>query len=266
MRLPKISFPHDVTHGVAPRRADGAGRLVRLILVPIVTLALSMQVMAATLYRYINEKGYQEIGYSVPPDLAPNGYDVIDEAGRLLRRVAPQLSEEEYAAKLERDRKLEACEKALERVRRRYESLTDIDKAEQAFVSQLAESQKNVQANLDYTNTELAKQQAQAASLERAGKPIPKNLLAAIETSQETIQALTAQKTAGDQSAADQALAFEEERRVFQLESCDEEGLAAGRRPCPRSRASRTPPFPGPPTVRANSTWAGFETHCERTD
>ncbi|HEY5644590.1 MAG TPA: hypothetical protein VIS76_01490 [Pseudomonadales bacterium] len=227
MRLPKIPYVHDVTLGVAPRRVGGAGRLVRLILLAIVTLALSMQVVAATLYRYINEKGFLEIGYSVPPELAPNGYDVIDEAGRLLRTVAPQLSEEDYAAKLERDRKLEACEYALERVRRRYENLADIDKAEQAFEGRLAESQKNIQANLDYTNTELAKQQAQAASLERAGQLIPKNLVSAIETSQESIQALTAQKAAGEESAADQALVFEEERRVFQLESCDEEGLAA---------------------------------------
>ncbi len=203
------------------------GRVSRFTLVSLMALVLATPAMAGTLYRYINEKGYQEIGYSVPPHLVPNGYDVIDESGRLIRRVAPQLSEEEYAIKLERERKLEACEKARERVHRRYETMVDIDNAEAQFENQLAESLKNIQANLDYTSTELGKQQSQAASLERSGKLIPKNLLEAIDASEEIINTLTAQKQAGERSGVEKAAEFDEERRVFQLGGCDEERLAA---------------------------------------
>lgn len=207
-----------------PTRAGWRAALTGLSLL---ALVLAVPASAGTLYRYINDKGYQEIGYSVPPHLVPNGYDVIDESGRLLRRVSPQLSEEEYAAKLERERKLEACEKSKERVHRRYETMGDIDKAEAQFETQLAESLKNIQANLDYTNTELSKQQTQAASLERSGKLIPKNLLDAIDASEEIIATLTAQKQAGERSRLDKASEFEEERRVFQLGGCDEDRLAA---------------------------------------
>ena len=205
----------------------GCVQFVRLAGVLLLTLCLSVPALAGTLYRYINDKGYQEIGYSVPPHLVPNGYDMIDESGRLLRRVAPQLSEEEYALKLERERKLEACEKAFDRVHRRYEKMSDIDHAEAQFENQLSESLKNVQANLDYTNSELLKQQAQAASLERSGKLIPKNLLEAIDATEEIIQTLTAQKLAGERSRVEKAAEFAEERRVFQLSDCDEEQLAA---------------------------------------
>lgn len=206
------------------RRRLGWSHLAGLSVLAVV---LAAPASASNLYRYINDKGYQEIGYSVPPHLVANGYDVIDASGRLIRRVSPQLSEEEYAAKLERERKLEACEKARQRVHRRYETMGDIDKAETQFETQLAESLKNVQANLDYTNSELSKQQTQAASLERSGKIIPKNLLAAIDASEEIIATLTAQLNAGERSRVDKAAEFDEERRVFQLGGCDADQLAA---------------------------------------
>ncbi len=181
---------------------------------------------AATLYRYINDKGYQEIGYSVPPHLVPNGYDVIDDSGRLIRRVAAQLSEEEYAAKLEHERKLEACEKAYERVHRRYERLEDIDKAEVQFEAQLEESLQNDQANLEYNRTELAKYRESAAGHERKGQIIPERVLDSIEQTERTIRNLTAKIDQSEQSRTTKAEQFDEERRVFQMNGCDEEQLA----------------------------------------
>ncbi len=198
----------------------------RLVLPGVLALSVALPADAATLYRYINDKGYQEIGYSVPNHLVPNGYDVIDESGRLVRRVAAQLSEEEYAAKLEHERQLEACQKAVTRVHRRYESLGDIDQAEAQFEVQLEESQQNAQANLEYNQSELGKHQDRAAGYERAGNIIPKNLLDSIEQSNLTIQNLMVQIQQGEQSRGSQALEFDEERRVFQLSGCNEEQLA----------------------------------------
>lgn len=203
-----------------------AGPLRRLALPALVMLAISMPADAATLYRYINDKGYQEIGYSVPNHLVPNGYDVIDESGRLIRRVAAQLSEEEYAAKLERERKLEACEKAVARVHRRYETLEDIDDAEVQFEAQLKESQQNANANLEYNQTELKRLQERAAGFEREGKIVPRGDLEHMRQVQTTIDNLTAQIEQGEHSRTTKAAEFDEERRVFQLPGCDEEQLA----------------------------------------
>jgi hypothetical protein len=151
---------------------------------------------------------------------------VIDESGRLVRRVAAQLSEEEYAAKLERERKLEACEKAVARVHRRYETLQDIDDAELQFEAQLEESQQNANANLELSRTELKKLQDRAANLERSGNLIDDQLLSNIEQVRTTIANLSAQIEQGEQSRDTKAAEFDEERRVFQLHGCDEEQLA----------------------------------------
>lgn len=200
--------------------------LRRLAAPALLACAIAMPADAATLYRYINDKGYQEIGYSVPTHLVPNGYDVIDESGRLVRRVAAQLSEEDYAAKLERERKLEACEKAVARVHRRYETLEDIDDAEVQFEAQLEESLQNAHANLEYNQTELQKLQDRAANYEREGKIIPKLDLEGIEQVRTTIDNLNAQIETRELSRGTKATEFDEERRVFQLAGCDEEQLA----------------------------------------
>ncbi len=203
-----------------------ATQLRRLAAPALLAMAIAMPADAAQLYRYINDKGYQEIGYSVPNHLVPNGYDVIDESGRLVRRVAAQLSEEEYAAKLERERKLEACEKAVARVHRRYETLDDIDDAEAQFEAQLEESLQNAQANLELSQTELKSLQDRAATLERSGKQISTVLLDNIEEAENSIASHTAQIEQSEQSRVTKAQDFDEERRVFQMHGCDEEQLA----------------------------------------
>ena len=205
---------------------SAAGVLAGLVTVVTLSLLAPQPADAATLYRYINDKGYQEIGYSVPTHLVPNGYDVIDESGRLIRRVAAQLSEEEYAAKLERERKLEACEKAYDRVHRRYERLEDIDHAEAQFEAQLEESLQNAQANLEYNRSELAKYRDSAAGHERKGQIVPQQVLDGIEQTERTIRNLTAQIEQGERSRVTKADEFDVERRVFQMSGCDEEQLA----------------------------------------
>jgi len=213
--------------GGSTTRLKGLARKLRRLAAPtLLTLAIALPADAATLYRYINDKGYQEIGYSVPTHLVPNGYDVIDESGRLVRRVAAQLSEEEYALKLERERKLEACEKAVARVHRRYESLQDIDNAEVQFEAQLEESLQNAQANLEYNQTELKKLQDMAAAFEREGRIIRESHLNNMDQVRTTIDNLNAQIEKGERSKGTKAAEFDEERRVFQLPGCDEEQLA----------------------------------------
>ena len=202
-------------------------RLCRIALPGLLALSICLPAQAGTLYRYINDKGYQEIGYAIPPHLVPNGYDVIDESGRLVRRVAAQLSEEEYASKLERERKLEACEKAIDRVHRRYEKLADIDAAQLVFEQQLEESLKNDQSNLDYSRSALGDRQEQAAGLERAGKPVPKHLIDNIERTEMQIQTLTTQVQNRERGRQDKAKEFDQERRIFTLMDCNVDQLAS---------------------------------------
>lgn len=198
-----------------------------MLAVMLTVTLVSISAQAASLFRYINNKGYQEIGYSIPTHLVANGYDVIDERGRLIRRVAAQLSEEDYAAKLERERKLEACEKAMGRVQRRYEELADIDAAERLFERQLKESIENDNANLESNFGQLNDARERAARLERNGTTIPRSTLDNISVTELEIQTLTAQIANQKQSRIDKGLEFDEERRMFQLGECNPDQLAS---------------------------------------
>lgn len=184
---------------------------------------------AGQLYRYINEKGYQEIGHAIPPHLVPNGYDVIDESGRLVRRVAPQLSEDEYAAKLERERLLDECEKALTRVKRLYQSMADIDQAEMLYARNAQQSMQNDQVNVELAQTELKRLQQNAARFEREGTPVPENELTQIARREAEIRTLTSQIEARRNELPVRAGEFEEDRRLFTRGRCDTEQPVAGR-------------------------------------
>lgn len=183
---------------------------------------------ATQLYRYINEKGYQEIGHSIPPHLVPNGYDVIDESGRLVRRVAPQLSEDEYAAKLERDRIQEECEKALTRVKRLYQSMADIDQAELLYERNAQQSMQNDQVNMELAVTELKRLQQTAARFEREGTPVPENELTQIARRESEIRTLSAQLQARRDEIPVKAGEFEEDRRLYTRGQCESQQPVAG--------------------------------------
>ena len=199
-------------------------KMVKRNLLKTALLALLLftgSVQAGQLYRYINEKGYQEIGYAIPAHLVPNGYDVIDESGRLIRRVAPQLSEDEYADKLERERVLEACEKALTRVNRLYESLDDIDAAERLYERNAKQSMQNDQVNMELAETELKRLQETAARYERTGQPVPESELTQIVRRETEIRTLFTQIEARQQELPVKAGEFNDDRRLFTEGSCD---------------------------------------------
>ena len=184
---------------------------------------------ASQLYRYINEKGYQEIGHSIPPHLVANGYDVIDESGRLVRRVAPQLSEDEYAAKLERERVLDECEKALTRVKRLYQSMADIDQAELLYERNAQQSMQNDRVNMELAETELKRLQQSAARFEREGTPVPENELTQIARRESEIRTLFAQLQARRNELPVKAGEFEDDRALYTRGRCDSEQPVAGR-------------------------------------
>ena len=185
-------------------------------------ILLSIDSYAANLYRYINEKGYQEIGHDIPPHLVANGYDVIDQTGRLVRRVAPQLSEEDYAAKLEIDRRLDQCLRALERVNRRYETLTDIDDAQALFGRQNAESIRNDEANLTLARSQLEEAHTTAARAEREGRALGRDTLLSIERAENQIDSLIVLIEKRERLILDKKVEFDEERQIFQQGGCDE--------------------------------------------
>ncbi len=75
---------------------------------------LALNLHAAFLYRYTNDQGLTVLTQTLPAEYATKGYEIMNEKGRVLRVVAPELTPEQIAerdAALERER-LAELEKA----------------------------------------------------------------------------------------------------------------------------------------------------------
>ena len=93
-------------------------------------LLASTQAWAARFFRYTDETGRLVISHTIPNDRVKFGYEIVDENARLIQTIEPQLSEEEYQAKLAREAARKECEEAVNRVQTLYRSVPDIDYAE----------------------------------------------------------------------------------------------------------------------------------------
>ena len=142
---------------------------------------------AARLYRFTNEQGRVEISHTIPTERVPFGYEVLDaNSGRVIRSVEPQLSDAEYARKVER----EQCEAALARLDKLYQSEDDISAAQALALRSIDNRIAHSKANLAHLEAKQTEYEAQAAKLERAGAPLPQPLIANLEKTRAQIRTL----------------------------------------------------------------------------
>ena len=179
---------------------------------------------AQDFFRYKDDSGTLVLSHTIPVDRVRFGYDIVDENGRVKRRVAPQLSEEEYQAKVAREKAVAECENALRRVNKAYQTLDDIDLAEEQELRNIDTSIANARANLQHAQNQRKKLEGQAAQRDLEGKSIPNELLNNIE------RARSQEKTLSDEidfrlaEKLDQRIHYRYDRKIFELNSC-EKGL-----------------------------------------
>ena len=94
-----------------------------LLLLPILLLAPLAGLQAATLYKWVDEKGEVRYSDQLPPGQAGKGFERLTTEGYVIERKAPELSpEEKRRQRIEaRRRKLEERRRAEEEARRRAE-------------------------------------------------------------------------------------------------------------------------------------------------
>lgn len=194
--------------------------------VTVMLILFGVSAHASKMFRYKNEQGIEVISYTIPTDRVRYGYDVVDAQNNLLERVAPQLSDEEYRAKLAHEKRVKECDKMRNRVRKLYQFLSDIDYAEQQGLESIDQAIGNLQANLSVAVTQRQEFEAQAAQMDIAGRRIPNMLLDNIERAKVQVQNFNDEidKRFGDKLRLRETHAYE--REVFKLETCDQ-GLPA---------------------------------------
>jgi hypothetical protein len=152
-----------------------------------VCAAVSAQAAATSCvetYQFEDENGLPVMAQSIPPTLAKKGYKVICPDGSVVRVVAPQLTDEEVAA---RDRK-RAEEEAAEAKRREraqqdaelgklYASPAEIAAARDRKLRSIDNAIAVTKANIERLTLQREKLQQLAADRERAGElPSPEVL------------------------------------------------------------------------------------------
>lgn len=192
---------------------------MRRLAVLLSLVLISSQLYAARLYRF-NVDGQLILKDHVPPELAQNGYDILNERGFVIETVAPAPTAEELAqiqaeearkqARRDRIRERRDADMALLRL---YSKPADVDRARKRKIENIdgyiSLQQRRI---LDLTET-LEKAQGSAANLERGGDEIPVELRLEIaqlqnqiRESHETIRQRKEEKKADTEMYADQLL------------------------------------------------------------
>lgn len=148
------------------------------------SLALTpLNLQAKNLYRYIDDNGQTVLKDSLPPHIAPKGYSILNEKGRVIEVVKPAKTPEELAiqAAAEREQKrIDAENQRLQNeennLRSTFTSIDDIVRARDNQLAALDVQLSIIMSNLGRLNEDLKNWQKQAAGFEREGRPIPQAL------------------------------------------------------------------------------------------
>lgn len=144
----------------------------------------------AEVYRYVNRQGVVALDrQGVPPEYVANGYEVLDEAGRVLRVVAPAPSAEESARRAEAQRQAAADAELLQR----YTSAADLEWAQVRRLRDLDSLAGIARSNLEAGRRLLEDVERRAAERQRAGQALAPELLAQREKLQQEQQRLAAE-------------------------------------------------------------------------
>ncbi|GIZ13734.1 DUF4124 domain-containing protein [Pseudomonas sp. NCCP-436] len=150
-------------------------------------LLLPLSGMATELYRYIDDNGVTVLSrQGVPPEFVGRGYEVLNNQGRVLRVVPPAPTAEELA----RMKAEKARARSDAQLLRLYSSLEDVDRARERKLAELDGVTSVARGNLQSVRTQQANLQSQAANHERAGRPVPENLLTQIDSLKSELERL----------------------------------------------------------------------------
>jgi membrane-associated HD superfamily phosphohydrolase len=200
-------------------------RIARLAAFAVLAAGLVAPVDAAGfLYRYRNAEGHAEISNSVPPERTALGYEVLNSYSmRVVEVVDPQKSPAEVA-RLERETQARnACQAALDRVNRQYQSELDVSAAEEHAITSLLTRIENAKVNLAQMQIQKRELAAEAARRERSGNVLNPGLRDSINRADQQINSLEEEIAARYHEQAAAKERFAGDLKLFTQGTCDDE-------------------------------------------
>ncbi len=147
--------------------------LKKMVITALLVGGMSLEALAAegNLYRYRDAEGVLVVDFSVPPEYAGKGYEVLSPSGRLLRKVEPQVevSPEEVVSPMA----AAARDREDSFILRSYSTVDDIHRARKRRLEQIDREIDILETNITTSISRRDEQLEKAANYQRNGRPVP---------------------------------------------------------------------------------------------
>lgn len=138
----------------------------------LVVLAVGNAQAQKVLYRYLDDKGQVVLNDKLPPSAASRGYEIIRPDGRLVKSVDPALPADEMEAERLRQEEKAAQRRWDESLMLRYSSVEDIEDAKKRALGDIQIRISILKGNLNYLKTQVEREEARAAEMERRNQDV----------------------------------------------------------------------------------------------
>jgi DNA anti-recombination protein RmuC len=166
----------------------------------VLTLGVSLSVQAANIYKYKDDQGNVILGSRVPAEYVKNGYQVLNERGRVIQEVARVLTPEELAALSDEQEQQRLAEEATRKqeeddrlLLRLYRSPEEVIRRRDTTIGELDAQIEALSALHNDAQERVDRLQETADSNVAAGREVPATIASQLEDSSEELARLNRQ-------------------------------------------------------------------------
>lgn len=181
--------------------------MLRLFVIAALAISFSASAAEKKLYRYKDNHGVMATTTYLPPEYSSKGYDVIDDSGRVIKTVAPALTEEQKEKFLLEEKQRNFDKELLIR----YSRIEEIEAIQKRKKDELDVRIRILENSRDSLKKQIKDNQEKAAQIERSGGVVPDYLVKGITKIQAELMSTEEQIA---QRRADQ----EEQKKLFSFE------------------------------------------------
>ena len=159
-------------------------------------LLVTPWVAAKELYRYQDSAGLMVTSDTLSPEAAANGYDIVNEQGRVLQRLGPRPLQSQSSEQSEQDQYLLSS----------FSKVDEISVLKNRKLELLARDIKHLLTNIKGLMTREDQIAQEAVNMEMAGEPVSQSILAQIaqvQKSRQEIEQLLSDRQQDQRTIAD---------------------------------------------------------------
>lgn len=174
-------------------------------------LLVTPWVAAKELYRYQDRAGLMVTSDTLSPEAAANGYDIVNEQGRVLQRLGPRPLQSQSSEQSEQDRYLLSS----------FSKVDEISVLKDRKLELLARDIKHLRSNIKGLTTREEQIAQEAVNMEMAGETVSQSVLAQIaevQKSRKEIEQLLAERQQDQRTTADLYQHYEQRFRELLIQ------------------------------------------------